>query len=319
MWGLQLGDLFPHCPLKMKDYVQKFLEYLEIEKGRSPRTVENYAFFLQRFLDFSKASSPTSVTPQLVRRYKLFLNRYVDKNKQPLKKTTQNHHLITLRSFLRYLAQQEELAVLPPDRVELIEEGDREVKVLDEESLGRFLEAPDTKTPQGLRDKAILELLFSTGLRVSELAGLDVEDINLKTREISVLGKGRKLRVVFVSDTASEALKNYLATRQDGFKPLFIRFKGGAPIDPEGWDARLTVRSIQKIVKKYAKIAGIAIDPSPHTLRHTFATDLLRRGADIRAVQEMLGHANIATTQIYTHVTNPQLKEIHRKFHRGNQ
>ncbi len=303
----------------MKNYLQKFLEYLEIEKGRSPRTVENYAFFLERFLDFSKASSPTSITPQLVRRYKLFLSRYLDKNKKPLKKTTQNHHLIALRSFLRYLAQQEELEVLPPDRVELMEEGDREVKVLDEDALNRFLAAPDQKTLQGRRDRAILELLFSTGLRVSELVGLDREDLNSKTREISVLGKGRKLRVVFVSDTAAEALAKYLQARSDEFKPLFIRFKGGTPIDPEGWDARLTVRSIQKIVKKYARIAGIAVDPSPHTLRHTFATDLLRRGADIRAVQELLGHANIATTQIYTHITNPQLKEVHRKFHRGNR
>jgi site-specific recombinase XerD len=208
---------------------------------------------------------------------------------------------------------------MPPDRIELIEEGDRKVKVLDESSLERFLAAPDTRSQQGLRDKAILELLFSTGLRVSELVGLNVKDVNLKTREISVMGKGRKIRVVFVSDSAAESLKNYLGARQDEFKPFFIRFKGGHPIDPEGWDARLTVRSIQKLVKKYALIAGIAVDPSPHTLRHTFATDLLRRGADIRSVQEMLGHANIATTQIYTHITNPQLKEVHRKFHRGNK
>lgn len=314
-----MGAYSPVCQKPMKEYLQRFLEYLEIEKGRSPRTVDNYAFFVKRFLDFAKADSPTSITPQLVRRYKLFLNRYQDKNGNPLEKSSQNHHLIAVRSFLRYLAQQEELEVMPPDRIELIEEGDRKVKVMDESALERFLAAPDPRTPPGLRDKAILELLFSTGLRVSELVGLDVRDINLKTREISVMGKGRKIRVVFVSDSAAEALTNYLNIRQDEYKPLFIRFKGGHPVDPEGWDARLTVRSVERLVKKYALIAGIAVDPTPHTLRHTFATDLLRRGADIRSVQELLGHANIATTQIYTHITNPQLKEIHRKFHRGNK
>jgi len=208
---------------------------------------------------------------------------------------------------------------MPPDRIELIEEGDRKVKVLDASALERFLAAPDPKSQQGLRDKAILELLFSTGLRVSELVGLDVKDINLKTREISVMGKGRKIRVVFVSDEAAEALDKYLGARQDEYKPLFIRYKGGHPIDPEGWDARLTVRSLDRLVKKYALIAGIAMDPTPHTLRHTFATELLRAGADIRSVQEMLGHKDISTTQIYTHITNPQLKEVHRKFHRGNK
>ena len=208
---------------------------------------------------------------------------------------------------------------MPPDRIELIEEGDRKVKVLDESALERLLTAPNPKNLQGLRDRAILELLFSTGLRVSELVGLDVKDINLKTREISVMGKGRKIRVVFVSDEAAEALDKYLGARQDEYKPLFIRYKGGHPIDPEGWDARLTVRSLDRLVKKYALIAGIAMDPTPHTLRHTFATELLRAGADIRSVQEMLGHRNISTTQIYTHITNPQLKEVHRKFHRGNK
>lgn len=299
----------------MKEYVQRFLEYLEIEKGRSPRTVRSYAFLLQRFTDFAQVGSPTFISPQLIRKYKLFLNRYRDRNKNPLKKSTQNRYLVALRSFLRYLARQEELDVIPPDRVELADEGDREVKVLEESDLERLLAAPGLKTPQGRRDRAVLELLFSTGLRVSELVSLDEEDVNLKTREISVLGKGRKLRVVFISDTAAEAVEGYLPVRPADCKPFFIRFKGGHSSED---DLRLSVRSIQKLVKKYARKAGIASDPSPHTLRHTFATDLLRRGADIRAVQEMLGHANISTTQIYTHVTNPQLKKVHRKFHPGN-
>jgi len=217
------------------------------------------------------------------------------------------------------LAQQEGLDVLPPDRVELMDEPDREVKVLNEESLEALLSAPDIGTKQGLRDKAILELLFSTGMRVSELVALNMDDVNLKTREMSVMGKGGKIRVVFISDEAAESLANYLEIRGDDFKPLFIRYAGGKRSTRDGEDLRLTVRSIQKIIKKYARRAGLAVEPSPHTLRHTFATDLLRRGADIRAVQELLGHSNIATTQIYTHITNPQLKKVHRKYHRGNK
>lgn len=303
----------------MKRYVQGFLEYLEIEKGRSLRTVDSYTFFLKRFSDFARVDSPAKISPTLVRRYKLFLNRYRSKNGKPLKRSSQNHHLIALRSFLRYLAQQEGMDVLPPDRVELMDEPDREVEVLNEESLEALLSAPDTRTKRGLRDKAILELLFSTGMRVSELASLNVDDVNLKTREMSVMGKGGKIRVVFISDDASESLANYLGAREDDYKPLFIRYAGGKASAPGGEGLRLTVRSIQKIVKKYARKAGLAMEPSPHTLRHTFATDLLRRGADIRAVQELLGHSNIATTQIYTHITNPQLKKVHRKYHRGNK
>ena len=303
----------------MIKHILRFLEYLEIEKGRSPRTVENYAFFLKRFSDFARADSPTKISPALVRRYKLFLSRYRDKKKKPLKRSSQNHHLIALRSFLRYLAQQEELDVLPPDRVGLMKESDREVKVLNEEALEALLSAPDTKTKRGLRDKTILELLFSTGMRVSELVSLDIDDVNLKTREMSVMGKGGKIRVVFISDEAAESLANYLGVRGDDYKPLFIRYAGGKASARDGEDLRLTVRSIQKIVRKYARRAGLAMEPSPHTLRHTFATDLLRRGADIRAVQELLGHSNIATTQIYTHITNPQLKKVHRMYHRGNK
>jgi len=255
-----------------------------------------------------------------VRRYKLFLNRLQDEKGRYLKKKTQNHYLIALRNFLRYLTTKEDLAVLSVDQVELMAEGDREIKFLTDEQLDRLLGEPDCSRIGGLRDRAILEALFSTGLRVSELISLDVEDINFETGEVGVLGKGRRRRVVFISDSAAEALQNYLKKRRDEWEPLFIRHHG-RPVedDKTGASLRLGVRSVQKIVEKYADRAGLMLRPSPHTLRHTFATDLLRRGADLRSVQEMLGHKNVATTQEYTHVTNPQLHKVHRKFHRGNQ
>jgi len=306
--------------MNIRDYVRRYLEYLEIEKGRSAKTLENYKRYLEEFLDFAKVGSPTEIDTNLVREYRLYLNRQRDQKGMPLQKATQNYYLIALRGLLKYLARQEEMDVFPADRIELAREEEKKVKVLNEEQLERLLHAPDVKIEVGRRDRAILELLFSTGLRVSELTGLNRDDINLKTREISVLGKGKRVRVVFISDDAAAALSSYLDQRVDEFKPLFIRYAGGkGGLDKAGEDLRLTPRSIQRMVKKYARKAGLAIDPTPHTLRHTFATDLLREGADIRAVQEMLGHKDISTTQIYTHVTNPQLKEIHRKYHRGNK
>lgn len=306
--------------MDINDYIKRYLEYLEIEKGRSAKTLENYKRYLEEFLDFAKADSPTAISSKLVREYRLHLNRRKDRSGTPLKKATQNYYLIALRGFLRYVAHVEELDVFPADRIELAREEEKKVKVLNEEQLERLLRAPDVKIEVGRRDRAILELLFSTGLRVSELTGLNRDDINLKTREISVLGKGKRVRVVFISDDAAVALSSYLDQRVDEFKPLFIRYAGGKSLVAKGGeDLRLTPRSIQRLVKKYARKAGLAIDPTPHTLRHTFATDLLREGADLRAVQEMLGHKSVSTTQIYTHVTNPQLKEIHRKYHRGNK
>lgn len=302
-------------PKGLKEYILRFLEYLEIEKGRSQSTVKNYAIYLNRFARFAKIGTPLEISPALVRDYRLYLSRYLDRFGRPLQKNSLNHHLIALRSFLRYLTISEELDVLPADRVELAKEEEREIKVLNEEELGRLLLTPDVSTPLGKRDRAILELLFSSGMRVSELTSLDVEDVNFETREIPVLGKGGKRRVVFLSDAAVAALSDYLGIREDKFKPLFVSF--GKKETPR--DQRLSVRAIQKMIKRYAKKAGLASDPTPHTLRHTFATDLLRQGADIRSVQEMLGHEDISTTQIYTHVTNPQLKEVHRKFHRGNR
>ena len=229
---------------------------------------------------------------------------------------TKNHHLTILRAFLRYLVQEEEMDVYPPDRVKRFKEEQRKVKVLTAEELIRLLQAPDTSTKSGKRDSAILNLFFSTGLRLAELRSLNRKDLNFNTREISVRGKRSKLRVVFLSDVAVSALKDYLEIRLDHLHPLFIRDHGKAlNMLPPGEDFRLSRISIYNVVKKYALQAGIVTDPSPHTLRHSFATDLLRNGADLRSVQELLGHKDLSTTQIYTHVTNTQLKEVHKKFH----
>jgi len=305
-----------------------YLEYLELEKNRSDKTLRNYDFYLRRFLNFSKISDPVSLTPSLVRDFKLYLSRFIDKSNEKLINSTINYHLIALRGFLSYLIRQENVDVMPPDKIELLKQGDREIGVLDEDQLERLLKEPNREIPIGIRDFAVLQLLFSTGLRVSELVSLDISDINLKTREISVLGKGRKRRVVFVSDRAAEALEDWVAWREKNLKslvglqaemtPLFLQLHGRKPKDAKAEDLRLGVRGVQYMVDRYALKAGLVNKPSPHTLRHSFATDLLRHGADIRSVQEMLGHKNIATTQIYTHVTNPQLKEVHRKFHSGN-
>lgn len=304
--------------MTLHDAVKRYLEYLEIEKGYSPKTLDNYQRYLGVFLDFTTADSPTDLDPSLVREYRLFLGR------RKMKRVTQNYYLIALRGLLRYLAQKEELDVMPADRIELPKQEERKFKVLDPDDLENFLTMPKPGTKIGERDGAILELLFSTGVRVSELTSLNRDDLNLETREISVLGKGGKVRVVFISDRAEQALRRYLGIRDDVWKPLFIRYAGShwghdKAVDKDGNDLRLTARSVQRLVKKYARKAGLVNDPTPHTLRHTFATDLLREGADIRAVQEMLGHKDISTTQIYTHVTNPQLKEVHRKYHRGNK
>lgn len=306
----------------ISDLILAYLEYLQLEKNRSDKTLRNYDFYLRRFLELTRAVDAGEITPLLVREYKLKLARFTDERGERLNNATINYHLIALRGFLRYLIQQEDLEVMPPEKVELLRQGERSVTVLDEDQLTRLLKQPDLTKPLGLRDKALLELLFSTGLRVAELASLDFSDINLNTREISVLGKGKKRRVVFVSDSAKEALGKWLSRRSKKFedlRPLFLQLNGRKPADPKGEDLRLGVRGIQYLVERYALKAGLVNQPSPHTLRHSFATDLLRHGADIRSVQEMLGHKNIATTQIYTHVTNPQLKEVHRKFHSGNR
>lgn len=295
-------------------YIQEFLEYLEIERGRSELTIKNYHFYLTRFSDWAKSPNPAEIDGEMVRNYRLYLNRaIVGRIEENLKKNTQNYHLIALRAFLKYLAKRD-VKTLSPDKIELAKQGSRHVSFLEAEELQRFRQAP-AKDPTivGYRDRAILEMLFSTGLRVSELASLKIEQVNLKRDEFTVLGKGRKHRVVFVSEEARNALKVYLARRQDVSPFMFIRHdraKSG-----QGTVTALTPRSIQRIVDRYAREAGITKQVTPHTLRHTYATDLLRNGADIRSVQALLGHESITTTQVYTHITDKELKRVYKNFH----
>lgn len=297
----------------LQKYIRQFLEYLEIERGRSDRTIHNYDFYLKRFAKWAKYPDPNKITLEMVRRYRLYLNRSVEgRDDATLKKSTQNYHLIALRSFLKYLSKRD-VKTLSADKIELAKIGDRKIEFLEEDELRRMLNATkDTGGLIGRRDRAILEMLFSTGLRVSELAKLQIKEINIKRGEFSVKGKGSKNRVVFLSDDSRDAIKNYVDLRKDTSPYLFVSHdrakhrRDSLPISP---------RSIQRAVERYAAAAGITKKITPHTLRHTFATDLLRNGADIRSVQAMLGHESITTTQIYTHVTDKQLKKIHKKFH----
>lgn len=305
--------------MTLSSLITDFLEYLEVERHASPKTIENYQHYLARFLEFAGELKPEEITLSTIRKYRLFLARFVDpKSKEPLKRLTQNFFLIALRSFLKYLVRQD-IRSLPAEKIELGKMPASLLNVLSQDDLAKLLAMPDVSDPIGLRDKALLETLFSTGLRVSELVSLNCETINLESGEFSVVGKGRKIRVVFLSESAVQWLKEYLSKRADQFKPLFIRYQGRLEADNAGEKMRITARTIQRIVAKYARKAGLSIKTTPHTLRHNFATDLLVNGADLRSVQEMLGHSNIATTQIYTHITNKHLKDIHKAFHSGNR
>ena len=314
----------PPTATAFADRVRRFLEACEIDRNLSPLTIRQYDHYLNHLLSWLGREEPgvadvTDVTVDVVRRYKLALARQVNEHSgRQLSRASQTYYLVALRSLLRYWAR-EGLEVLPPDRVELGKAPSRSLKFLDGDQLRRLLAAADINHPRGLRDRALLETLFSTGLRLSELARLDRDHINLKTREFGVIGKGRKPRVVFLSDSATEWLARYLAARTDRWKPLFIRMKGKLDLTPGGPAMRMSARSIERLVQKYVRLAGLGVKATPHTLRHSFATDLLSNGADLRAVQELLGHANLNTTQIYTHVTNPQLRAAHRKFHSGNR
>jgi site-specific recombinase XerD len=292
-----------------------FLEYLEIEQNRSQKTIANYDHYLTRLIDFAGDIKVSDIDAEMIRKWRLWLNRLGTNTSDELGKSTQNYHLIALRSFLKFCAKRN-IPCMSADKVELARTRRKQVTFLNEEELARIFAQPDANSINGVRDRAILELLFSSGLRVSELVGLDRDHINLKRREFMVRGKGQKDRPIFISPEAAKWVEHYLQKREDNSKPLFVRNSGTKKVDNSGNHSRLTARSVQRIVAKCALLAGITKKVTPHTLRHSFATDLLMNGADIRSVQAMLGHSNIATTQIYTHVTDPHLKAIHEKFHR---
>ena len=308
-------------------YLNDFLDYLEIEKGLSSKTQENYKRFLNKFFIWLEANGlrelkPQQLTSSHIWQYRVYLSRHSNpKNKKLLKKTTQNYYLIALRSLLEFFIEKK-IASLSPTQIKLAKnKSDKEIKFLNLEQMEKLLLAPDTEKIIGLRDRAILECLFSTGLRVAELVSLNCEQIKIKklvkSLEISVVGKGNKIRTVYFSERAISWLKKYLDKRADFDEALFINYKRGAA--GKDISRRLTTKSIEDIVKKYIKIAGLPVMATPHTIRHSYATDLLTQGVDLRIVQEFLGHKNIVTTQIYTHVTNQQLKNIHAKFHGGNK
>ena len=302
--------------------IDEFLEYLEIEKNCSKLTIRDYRHYLETFEKWFAVTQSGKEIKDLdlatVRKYRVYLSNRVDDKGLTLQRVTQNYYVIALRSFLRFLIKNDH-ETLEPSKIDLPKAESKNLKFLNKEQVDRLVMAADTSKEEGLRDRAILELLFSTGLRVSELVGLNRDQINLERREFGVIGKGRKQRIVFVSDRAADWIKRYLDKREDRFRPLFIRYSGAIVEENNGEKMRLTARSVERMVKKYVREARIPVDATVHTLRHSFATDLLFNGADIRSVQEMLGHKNIATTQIYTHVTNPQLRNVHKTFHSGNK
>ena len=293
----------------------EFLEYLEIEQGRSQKTINNYDHYLTRLEDYGGDIAVVDIDQEFVRKWRLWLNRLGTNVSDELQKNTLNYHLIALRSFLKWCAKRD-ITALPADKIELAKTSRKQVTFLSNEELNNLFAQPNTSILQGLRDRAILELLFSSGLRVSELTGLNKEHINLKKREFTVRGKGQKDRPIFISEPSAEWLQKYIDERNDTVPALFIRHsKKKQAEDRSGNFQRLTPRSVQRMVARYALLAGITKHVSPHTLRHSFATDLLMNGADLRSVQVLLGHSNIATTQIYTHVTDPHLKKVHEQFH----
>lgn len=307
---------------KVGKHILDFLEYLEIEKNASKLTIRDYKHYLAIFADWHKEVIGRDTLEKLnlgdVRKYRVHLANKTDDKGRSLKKVTQNYYVIALRSLLRYLIKND-VPTLEPSKIDLPKTESRSLKFLERDQVERLVTMPDTSKEEGVRDRAILEFLFSTGLRVSELVSLNHKQINIERREFGVIGKGKKSRIVFISDRAAEWIDRYLQMRTDVWKPLFIRYSGMRIEENEGEKMRLTPRSIERIVKKYVQQAKLPVDATVHTMRHSFATDLLTNGADLRSVQEMLGHKNIATTQIYTHITNKQLRDVHKAFHSGNK
>jgi site-specific recombinase XerD len=299
----------------MSELIMDFIEHLEVERGRSQKTAENYYLYLQRLIEFAGDEKIETINAELVRKWRLWLNRYKNDQGDELSPITQSYHLIALRSFLGYCSKRN-IETLTPEKIELPKVKKKQVTFLDSDEMERLIDAVDISTPIGLRDRAIIELLYSSGLRVSELCNLNRDHINLKRGEFMVRGKGQKDRPVFISPEATEWLATYIETRSDTAIPLFIRYSREKTGDAKGEHLRLSPRSVQRLVAHYALLAGITKHVSPHTMRHSFATDLLMNGADLRSVQSMLGHSNISTTQVYTHVTDPHLRAVHEKFHR---
>ncbi len=307
--------------MKVSDLIVDFLEYCEIEKGHSQLTVQNYDHYLQRFLESTGDITPGQITSDLIRKFRLQLNRMEDEQGRTLGKKTQNYHLIALRSFLKYLAKRD-IKTLAPEKIELADVEERQISFLEPDELEKLFQATDSEKNDliRLRDRAILETLFSTGLRVSELVNLKRENVNIDRGEFTVTGKGGKNRIVFLSESAKNRIKEYLGKRQDNSPALFVRHRLQPKAEKdiseefEGF-SHLTPRTIQRIIQKYTTRAGITKKVTPHVLRHSFATDLLRSGADLRSVQSMLGHSSVTTTQVYTHITDEHLKETHQKYH----
>jgi len=308
--------------MKLKAYIELFLEHIEVEKNNSVRTIKNYRHYLSRFNNWleenvSEDMNANNIDLNLVQKYRLFLNRLVSKAGKTLSKRTQNYHIIALRAFLRFLVKRD-VQTLAPEKIELSKLPKRTVEFLNKEEIERLLDGCNLEDFKGLRLRAILEVLFSTGLRVSELVSLNRAEVNLEKREFRVVGKGGKPRIVFLSEKAVFFLEKYLAKRSDNFKALFINIKNNSKkegLDAKGESRRLSSVSVEEMVRRQSIGVGIVKKVTPHTLRHSFATNILQNGADLRSVQEMLGHSSITTTQIYTHITNKRLKEIHERFH----